>query len=94
MSTFTDPITCPNCGVNEMTQLCASIFNRDEQGISRWIFCEVCGHYDMEARPEDYRQGEAITPEDVKIKARVLLLEQGLLDEEDINEMLEVEESA
>jgi hypothetical protein len=48
----------------------------------------------MEGRPEDYRQGEAITPEDVKIKARVLLLEQGLLDEEDINEMLEVEESA
>lgn len=89
MSSHIDPITCPNCGVNDLTDLCAKTLFNDEYGVRTEIHCDVCGHWDPQGRPDAYEQGETLTHDEMAAKARVLMLDLGCWDEDQIDDVIE-----
>jgi hypothetical protein len=84
MSTHTEPVDCPNCGVSAHTELAQRIDNRDEDGTLDYVHCDLCGHTDPLNDPNGFVPGEQIDPADVPDRARALLTEQGW-EEEDLD---------
>lgn len=94
MSTHTDGVECPNCHVSDQTDVATRMLTRDADGDADYVYCKLCHYLGLAPESTDryYESreyaGDVVPIEDVPLRARALMTEDGWTDE-DIDENVE-----